>query len=1363
MSQSSNPPTPNQLPSNATMRAHSFMLERRSSGTTDDDGNLIMVNDQDLPDRRAQISAYRQLQAQHNPTFSSVNVEGGGSSGSGSGVANMSGNVDNGVLIGEDEPDDLLSGHFYPIGASALLGGQPKAETTVSGRVTALSIGPNGNRVYAGSANGGVWRSDDAGNSWRPLMNALHFAPTTQQSDSLAIGAVAMDPVQNERIFVGTGEGPGSAAIAGSPKFFGVGPLYSPDGGFTWQEESVGEVRLDGSAFFKMVLDPVDSNLVTAASRHGVLRRMPRNSDLKTDFKPQAYFFRFTPATEALSSYYWSEDGRDTARAWSGGGGYLEKNVFLTPFSFSGMPFILQYVADTGEVAINLWQGDGSPSAWISVDSTNWGKGWTHFLPVTLMGKSYMVSYNENSGLATLWFLDISLNLLLADITPVWKNRKWGAGWTTFVPLNIMGQPFFIAYNYKTAAVRLQRWLPNGQNIPVISSNWVPNLRLMPFNIKDGSYLLRVKATDGSGDLLRFDEAGRFDVVNEFGNKTFTPSINLQLNPFNIGDSARFFTYDYNSGNMNAFIWKENLDLETAATQFWNKGLIVKSFVMGYEWVEPEFDPKPKPSPNLSGPKTPTASSLAYARQANKTHYYAAFWDDQVYRSIDGGATWAVLGNGFPSKAGRITLACQETNQAVLYAFVEAGGVYRWDSSDNKWRQIEGVPAKADLVASQGNYDLSIIVSPADIDTIYLGGAGKEKAAAIYRCKVTYQTGVIYNSITMVPTWIGESVHADIHDFAFSSGNADHLWLGCDGGVFKTNQATSTNSADFPELFDAKNCGLGTQTINFLEQHPTEDAILFCGTQDNGGQRMIGGEAWNLSSYGDSGHVLVDWSEPKNLFFSYIRNDYSTNTNGGKNPGNNKAGKIPGVSADNTLGYPPFAGTPAQAGSSQDSRRIAYGSNKPWLNDSFGTDQTAWKALTPNALGRGDGFRIKTLVFVTPAILLIGCMNGQVFKLTEVKQSNSVSWKLLRLDNTDPKLGVSGPITAIAPDPSDQTNSKFYVAVGGSIKNYRRVWYFDGKGWEQTSGPGTGHFNALLDIQYNALVAVEIEKKVQLFAGADIGIWHSQDQGAHWRPFSVGLPEAGVFDLKVFPENKALNSPWLLRAATYGRSVYERVLDGGTMTLKESLEQPVQLYISTNAVDRGLYPAVTRSVPGYVTRLDETDIRQSVDMKMKRSANGVFAMPAIIDFCQFQQLPNENFKTFSTIKARYYCRVHTRGLATADNVVVRLLMVKVADQAEPMDSAPNPPDLPDSLPQSIQKKTAIKSGTQWVDLGSETVNGLFAGTPKVTSIEFNIALPGSYYVLAILNQAGDLFKDKEKDPLKLTSENRKVAMSYFIM
>ena len=94
-----------------------------------------------------------------------------------------------------------------------------------SGRVTAIALHPqfdgtNNRTVYLGAAQGGVWRSDDGGGTWRPL---------TDNAPSLVIGSLAIDPANPNVIWAGTGDN----GEFGS--YYGAGLLKSTDGGANWQ------------------------------------------------------------------------------------------------------------------------------------------------------------------------------------------------------------------------------------------------------------------------------------------------------------------------------------------------------------------------------------------------------------------------------------------------------------------------------------------------------------------------------------------------------------------------------------------------------------------------------------------------------------------------------------------------------------------------------------------------------------------------------------------------------------------------------------------------------------------------------------------------------------------------------------------------------------------------------------------------------------------------------------------------------------------------------------------------------------------------------------------------------------------------
>ncbi len=137
-----------------------------------------------------------------------------------------------------------------------------------SARVSSIAIHPtNPNVIYIGAAGGGVWRTDDAGATWRPL---------TDNECSLSMGSVAIDPVNPDIVYAGTGETP-----IGYSSYYGCGVLRSLDGGSSW-EQLGGDVfvdrRLQGGARIKrVVINPstagsASSTVVLAASDYGVFR-----------------------------------------------------------------------------------------------------------------------------------------------------------------------------------------------------------------------------------------------------------------------------------------------------------------------------------------------------------------------------------------------------------------------------------------------------------------------------------------------------------------------------------------------------------------------------------------------------------------------------------------------------------------------------------------------------------------------------------------------------------------------------------------------------------------------------------------------------------------------------------------------------------------------------------------------------------------------------------------------------------------------------------------------------------------------------------------------------------------------------------
>src|SRR5206468_5347127 len=102
---------------------------------------------------------------------------------------------------------------------------------------------------------------------------------------------------------------------------------------------------------------------------------------------------------------------------------------------------------------------------------------------------------------------------------------------------------------------------------------------------------------------------------------------------------------------------------------------------------------------------------------------------------------------------------------------------------------------------------------------------------------------------------IGQQIHADNHAFAFSPDNPFTIYTGNDGGIYKSTDGGET-------WLDEINEGLCITTFEFMDQHPSSDAIVFGGTQDNGTLQYRNSPAFYYSAYGDGGYVSIDPKAP---------------------------------------------------------------------------------------------------------------------------------------------------------------------------------------------------------------------------------------------------------------------------------------------------------------------------------------------------------------------------------------------------------------------------------------------------------------------------------------------------------------------
>jgi photosystem II stability/assembly factor-like uncharacterized protein len=104
------------------------------------------------------------------------------------------------------------------------------------------------NVFYFGAAVGGVWRSDDAGETWQPLF---------QNERTASIDALAIAPSNPNVIYVGTGQVEMRYDLPS-----GRGIFRSDDAGKTWRHLGLDATRAIG----RIVVDPKNPDVVLAAA-----------------------------------------------------------------------------------------------------------------------------------------------------------------------------------------------------------------------------------------------------------------------------------------------------------------------------------------------------------------------------------------------------------------------------------------------------------------------------------------------------------------------------------------------------------------------------------------------------------------------------------------------------------------------------------------------------------------------------------------------------------------------------------------------------------------------------------------------------------------------------------------------------------------------------------------------------------------------------------------------------------------------------------------------------------------------------------------------------------------------------------------
>lgn len=634
---------------------------------------------------------------------------------------------------------------FYSLGPNNLqppgqwaFGAQP-----VTGRANGVAFDPqHSGTYYMTSATGGTWKTTDSGSHWIVL---------SDQWSSLCGASVAVDPVNSQNVYVGTGDFP-----YGTQPF---GIMKSTDGGNTWT--NIG-TSFGNNSVNKILIDPDNPSIITVATgmpRYGGVYRSTNGGSTWTQVITQAGVYTDVECSLKTSNgyrYYYAT-GEHGGGVWISSDRGATWTKLTTPMVNNGGNGLSVACSPLYAYQLYLFCGDDHKV----YRSSNWGSTWT----------------------------DITGNLSSIDWGQAWYDSyiKCGQGLTTY--------PFDVVYvgildTYSTTG--------NG--------TWTSLLQTYTGNDRahTDQHDLAINPANYN-DILLGNDGGVYDMHVSNGAFLSATSLNATIN------TVQFYGADFYSGD---FAWAlggsqdngsecDNIGGGTTSTSTWygvtggdGGNARINQTYPWYQYTTSQgggvyhttnywnsgYTSSINPSYG-SGETMPWEAATALDPSTWNWFYTAT---DHLYRFDESSDTWTddLGGQDLAGSGGIVTsIAVAPTDSRVIYTGSSDGQIWMSTFYGNSgyWYRIDsGLPSGSiTSIAVSPTTALDIIVS--------IGGTGHDH---VYRC-----TNTLYAPAWMALDSSGPNSFPDIPATAVAREPFDPdftYYVGTDIGVFYTTDAGNT-------------------------------------------------------------------------------------------------------------------------------------------------------------------------------------------------------------------------------------------------------------------------------------------------------------------------------------------------------------------------------------------------------------------------------------------------------------------------------------------------------------------------------------------------------------------------------------------
>jgi photosystem II stability/assembly factor-like uncharacterized protein len=480
---------------------------------------------------------------------------------------------------------------------------------------------------------------------------------------------------------------------------------------------------------------------------------------------------------------------------------------------------------------------------------------------------------------------------------------------------------------------------------------------------------------------------------------------------------------------------------------------------------------------------------------------------------------------------GRIAIAVAPSDSKILYAVIESEknadkGLYRSEDGGASWAQTNN-----DFeLAVRPFYFSRIVVSPHDPNIIAKAGLFGS---------ISKDGGKTFRPI-------GSGVHADIHDFVFAESDENKVYLGCDGGTYR--------SVDGGTVW-AMVQGLPLSQYYHVTVDNEKPFNVYGGLQDNGSwigpSSSSGGitsKDWVSVGFGDGFRVYPHPEDP-NIVYSEMQgaeNIWRVNVKRNQS----KIVKPYPEAGDPKLRFnwnTPFATglhnpdalfVGSQFLHRSDDRGETWRKISPDLttNDKSKQNQAESGGLSTDNSGAENHCTIFTIGEspIDENVIWVGTDDGNV----QVTMNGGTTWK--NVTNNIPGLPANTWVYHIEPSSFDVNTA--YAVFDGHTKNDRNPYvYKTTNGGQSWSSIATGEIK-----DFARSIQEDFVNPDLLFLGTEQGLYITVNGGQSWSHFTNNMPPVAVHHVTLHKRDHALVM------ATHGRGVI--VIDDITPLRQLTLE-----------------------------------------------------------------------------------------------------------------------------------------------------------------------------------------------------------------